>query len=853
MKNKTLLIFLIFCMLVSSLPAFASDYEKNKTTYLEILHEIGLMDDNLFARLKESNLMTRADYIQILMNVMSNDEKEYSNSPFDDVGNSNKAFNSICAGYEYKIISGDENKLFNPTSAITYNAAVKFSAAALGYSEIAELEGGYPAGYLKIASMLDLERGVEVSNERLLPGAAARLLYNTIMADVNGVSVNLNKNGGYSMGPVKGESLIWSKKKIRVKRGVLKSNSFTSLSGTDGLSENEISIDDFCGYCYHSTAAEDYLGYEVDCYYRVNDDEENIVAAIIPTYNNAVLKISAEEFVEANDNRIRYIKNDSNKEKIIKFSGNAMVIYNGKAKPDYTMEDFDISAGDIVLIDNNQDNAADVISIHSYNDYLINGLDNNNFVIYDKYKKSLDLSTEDGESVIITDISGNILSFDDLKSNMVLTAMINDDYIRAVASEAIVGGKIEEIHREDEDTYIIVDKTKYFLSADYPVERISDFELGKKADMPINVFGHIAGINTAPKMWEYGYIIKTYYEDENDKLIVKLMDVYGVIHKYALAKKFKIDGQRYNSNEDNLMSVPANNMVLFELNNLSEIAKLETPDGEKLHATADKTSLAFDGGPMWFDGLLPVTATTPIFVCPPASKTDACDEDYFVTTTTYLAGVKYVVQGFNTNKSSYIPDVILLEPNTSKKTIKWNGPNIIVKRCYNIINRDDEVTVAISGYDFAAKEVEYELKNKELISGLEINSGDILKLKLNDQGLVEALDKCYDSENHVVPMESMYSGIAIRSSYRPFAAYVYEKNNIMIGFAEDAGRRESSEINYYQYSGATVLLAERGRSDRVTVTKSSIDALRDYVGNGVQSQVFAHSSDGKLKTIIVYQ
>ena len=65
----------------------------------------------------------------------------------------------------FGIISGVNPHQFFPEGTVRYTEAVKILVSVLGYGEEAYARGGYPGGYIKMASLLGISSKEESSNE----------------------------------------------------------------------------------------------------------------------------------------------------------------------------------------------------------------------------------------------------------------------------------------------------------------------------------------------------------------------------------------------------------------------------------------------------------------------------------------------------------------------------------------------------------------------------------------------------------------------------------------------------------------------------------------------------------------
>ncbi len=130
----------------------------------EDLYSLGIMtgDENGDLRLEDN--ITRCEAVKMIC-VAGNIKPtlDFNENIFNDVNGSHWAYKYITTAKENKIINGDENGNFNPESNITNEEIVKMIVCLLGYSEMAEMKGGYPAGYTAVASQLGITKGLKLT------------------------------------------------------------------------------------------------------------------------------------------------------------------------------------------------------------------------------------------------------------------------------------------------------------------------------------------------------------------------------------------------------------------------------------------------------------------------------------------------------------------------------------------------------------------------------------------------------------------------------------------------------------------------------------------------------------------
>ncbi|MGN0178383.1 MAG: S-layer homology domain-containing protein [Monoglobaceae bacterium] len=132
----------------------------------EDLYNLGIMigDENGDLRLNDN--ITRAEAAKMMCisgNIsLPSDVKE---NIFNDVAPGHWAYKYIYAAKEHDIVNGDGNGNFRPESNITNEEIVKMIVCLLGYSEMAEMNGGYPAGYTATATRIGITSNLNLKTK----------------------------------------------------------------------------------------------------------------------------------------------------------------------------------------------------------------------------------------------------------------------------------------------------------------------------------------------------------------------------------------------------------------------------------------------------------------------------------------------------------------------------------------------------------------------------------------------------------------------------------------------------------------------------------------------------------------
>lgn len=154
LKIISLVLMLVFVMSFSVSALEVSFLEK--TSILD-----GELSDNL--------IVTREIFAKAIAHmVFPKSDFQQKDTVFSDVTKDNKYSGEISALAEYGILSGVGDGLFAPDSEIHIEQIAKVLVSILGYDAWAKAEGGYPYGYMSVASDIGLMNGVSIKDNVLL-------------------------------------------------------------------------------------------------------------------------------------------------------------------------------------------------------------------------------------------------------------------------------------------------------------------------------------------------------------------------------------------------------------------------------------------------------------------------------------------------------------------------------------------------------------------------------------------------------------------------------------------------------------------------------------------------------------
>lgn len=214
MKKKILTTFLSASMFFGMFTAYVSaeeiaDYTKAETLCIGL----GCISEEEYQRDKT---VTRGEFAKIISDLCGFDtdtsDEDWNNSTygddkdseltvinenngyFDDVDKSHPYYNEIMAVYGASYMKGISERRFAPEYDITVLEASKVIIDMLGYAKPAELGGGYPTGYEKIAASTGLINGVRNDFRSIATqGDVICIIYNAL--NLNIMEFTLSKRG----------------------------------------------------------------------------------------------------------------------------------------------------------------------------------------------------------------------------------------------------------------------------------------------------------------------------------------------------------------------------------------------------------------------------------------------------------------------------------------------------------------------------------------------------------------------------------------------------------------------------------------------------------------------------------
>ena len=188
--KKAILLISAAALALNTLTCFAdyTDLPKDDKGYnaAERLKSFNIMTGYEDESFKPESTLTRAEAAKLLSRAINTDEDLINNIEVASLNLSDITKQHWAAGYIGAlalsgIISGYEDGTFRPENTVTYNEFIKMTVAILGYSSIAEADGGYPPGYIKMSDSLGITKNIYYSGDSAITRRDAAIIINTAL------------------------------------------------------------------------------------------------------------------------------------------------------------------------------------------------------------------------------------------------------------------------------------------------------------------------------------------------------------------------------------------------------------------------------------------------------------------------------------------------------------------------------------------------------------------------------------------------------------------------------------------------------------------------------------------------
>jgi len=518
MKNlkKVLAFVVVFAMMLTSavsanvFPDVADD--ANYAEAATILSSLNLMIGDENGNFNPDKTLTRAEATALVVRAKgleSAAEGAKGATQFTDVAADHWATGYINLAAQSGIVKGRGEGIFDPEGEVKYEEFVKMVVAALGFEPAVGKFGGYPSGYLIIASQEGVTKNATgTAGTPIARKTVAQIIFNALEVKMMEQTVFTTGAEEYAQG---NKTILKDNLNIDKYEGVVDSVDYASTADeydkttvtitASKINGDTIAVEDREAYLFieAESGAAAYLGYSVVAY--VGEDEEtgddNVIFAIAAkTGKNTTVSVDysqIEGFEE--DVALDYLVKETDKSATELELDDPEYYFNGVVDQKNAVDFLDRTLevpGVVKLVDNDNDNQYEYVFVVAYgDDELVTAIDAEEKILLNKEGNQIDIDLED-ENVTYSFIKdGAAIAWEDIAVGDVLTFATSDDgsLVSVYVSNTVIEGTVKEQGMANgEETYAINGEDyKVTTGANAPAVKVSD-----EGKFYLNVDGRIA-------------------------------------------------------------------------------------------------------------------------------------------------------------------------------------------------------------------------------------------------------------------------------------------------------------------------------------------------------------------------
>ncbi len=815
--KKVLSMAIVFAIMLGLMvPAFAANLADDVigTEYEEAATVLGALNimigDAETSDFRPDDSIKRSEFAKVaVLSLGLEDVAKTSTdvSQFPDVVVDHWAKGYINVAANQKVIIGDDVGTFRPDDTITYAEALTILVRILGYEPAALQSGGYPVGFMVIASQNGITKNVKDLNNANTPinrGTVAQLTYNSL-------TVKLMEQTGFGNDvnyQVVDKTLLEDVLGVEKLRGQVTATDDTRLGGGSALSEGLIEIDSET-YNLGNTNAKAFLGYNVTFYVRVDDNrnDKTLIAITATNGANKAVSIDADDIEDisgiktANGLVKHWIdKENDDRPETLDIVEDVNVIFNGKTlvTDDINDEVLKIDSGKLVLLDSNKDNKFDIIFVTSFENVVVDDINVKSHRIYDKYSSSRNLELDPDNKNLKFNIvkEGKDIDLKDLKEWDVLSVIksLDNELINILVSNSSVTGTVTEL-----------DDDKFFINGDFYELAKNYTELIKLDDSGafyLDIVGKIAAVDTTAKAGDnYAYYVDgAKMTGMNPRFEFRLFTNKGKVVILEGAEKVTINEER-NANPEDL---DKEQLITYELNANGEISRIYTADNSGLNQTPGfmknifskdyaNASAVYRAGARTIGSQYIITNDTLVI---DVSEDDA--EDYAIRNISIFENDnEYDIEIYDATEAK-VAGVIVLKSSTGDTNAE--SPIAIVDKITTTTN-DNYVNVHKLYGIYNGEKFEILAANDEVLA--ELAQGDLIQFRTNAKGEIDKINRLFDASENAITgdlsddnLDAIYGEVVNRYS-----------NIVTVKVNDEVIPFETSDVNVYMYESAKKLVS----------------------------------------------
>lgn len=594
---KRIVAVVLSCMMCFGIMQSAFAYtdvpgDANYGEAIEVLSALEILKGDPEGTFRPSDTITRAEFAAVICRALGLGDAAIGiggSTKYYDVQQGHWATGYINMATQRGIINGDPEGTFRPEDPVLYEEAVKMVVAALGYTPAAMRDGGYPTGFITIASQERILKNVTGTNGSRAPRSmVAQMTFNALEVPIM-AQTSFTQGAGY-ITYEKTDRMLLDNLDVEKMEGTVVQVPGSTSNRTE---KNQITFDVDRRYEYINgnrvyynvqnfnqkmdvgeTDAMNYLESYCSVYVRGMDEDEAVIIAIYP-------KNGKTTFIEIEDININTMKLDelttrgrlyyydksysSSREQSLYIDQSQITYYyNGTKETGATIDDIKNRLdkginGVIRLVNNDNDSEYDVVFIYDYTDIVVDDVNLKNYRILGKNNGgSLYLDNTEQDACFTIEKNGREIELSDIRKDDVLSyyGRVEDRKLLSgkviVSPNSVVEGSITSYSPDDHE--IEVDYEKFEYKPENFTER--DLRVGSYGMFYLNFRNKIIASDTKIMLsnTKFGFVTKIGTGGGiSSSLEARMLTADGNWVTYNFANKVVVNGEDNSINATSLM------------------------------------------------------------------------------------------------------------------------------------------------------------------------------------------------------------------------------------------------------------------------------------------------------------
>ncbi len=828
----------------------------------EVLGALGIMvgdaEDGAF---RPNDNILRSEMAKVAVySVGLEDLANGANAPtrFPDVPRDHWANGAINVAEQQGMVIGDDVGTFRPDDPVLLQEAVTIVVRALGYEPVANDRGGYPAGFMAVASENQLLKGIAAA------GATAAKRGDVAQLVLNALTTNLMEQTGFGSNvvyEVVDKTLLYDRLNVEKAYGQITGTSETTLTGGSTAASDRIMINNNT-FIEGDTMARQYLGYNVVYYARVDStsDEKTLILVRPQDSKNNVLTINARDIVSVTgdtgaNKTVTYWRTNTNDQnaKTASIVAEPVYIYNGKYIATLSNEQLKPATGNMILLDTDVNNVYDIVFVNNFTNLVVETVSTVTGRVTDKYNNGSLLLDPENTDVMFTLVKDGVeIEPKDLVEWNVISYTVSQDkqLIKAYVSTESVLGRVTQITN---DGFKINDSdTIYKKAANYP----NEINLRDEGRFYLDIEGNIAAVDQtatstgAAIRGAYGYLTNAAITGTIDETIqFKIFTAQGETKVYDGASKIRVNSTYGLTPTEALGQFGKDGavtpqLITYEVNSAGRLTGLDiavdkTGTGAVNKGVFTKNLAAADQVYKSASGMLGnvrVAANTVVFDIPESAGTDTTR--YAVRSNTMFANnTPYDIIVYDLQED-FTAGAIIVTSSTGITEAK--SPIVLVDEVAEAQNEDYDAIDIVYGLE-NSKHVELRSTDKNVFvkgDAARLEQGDIFQYSTNAQGEVDQITLLFDRDAKATEFTRTI-GTDLTLVY----------GRVTKKFADSVNVSVNGTVQNYSTAGATVYEynSQRKTGNVSVVTAGDIEVFEE--GNEVR--VFIKIFEDRVSEIVI--